>query len=93
MSVARYRTVAEFPTDQPLLLDLLTIWRPDDVAHMDYSAGWNTLMIDGSVRFRGDDATLEFVRLKLAQYPESASASSNWDQRFVPSLARLVSTP
>jgi prepilin-type N-terminal cleavage/methylation domain-containing protein len=93
MSVAKHRRLTDFPTDQPIMLDLLSIWRPDDVSHMTFNIGWNTLMIDGAVRFRGDRQTLDFVQLKLAEYPETTSAGNNWNLRFEPSLAKVMAAP
>ena len=61
----KYRSLREFPTDRCVVVDLLTIWRVDDVAHSPGSRGWNLLFIDGSARFARSAAVYDYVVSQL----------------------------
>ncbi|MCX7934590.1 MAG: DUF1559 domain-containing protein, partial [Planctomycetota bacterium] len=61
----KYRRVTAFPANRCLALDLITIWRPQDVAHKPPQPGWNLSYMDGHARFVVSDPIYQYVVMAL----------------------------
>jgi prepilin-type processing-associated H-X9-DG protein len=79
-----YTKLEQFGDTHPVVVDLLTLWRSVDVAHVTPSVGWNLLYADGHVEFKASRATYDYVLAKLS--------TDDW-QLFRTALNRLETGP
>ena len=61
----KYRRIAAFPSRKCLAVDVITAWRPKDVAHQPPQPGWNLSYIDGHARFVVSDVIYQYVTTML----------------------------
>ncbi|OPZ31250.1 MAG: hypothetical protein BWZ02_00334 [Lentisphaerae bacterium ADurb.BinA184] len=75
-----YTRLEDFPEKAPLTTDLITLWRPVDVAHQSGTPAWNLLYADGHVACRLSRAAFDYALSTVRASDGALNTGDNWEQ-------------